>query len=105
MKLYQLSKENGKNITQFTSIFLWLAFSTLKYLLVSSAWFRRKRCYWLSSSCSSPASLNFRMRRNVRNKQERYFKVQPGDAVFWEKGEWHETKNDVLIFSNYFSGN
>ncbi|MFS0779408.1 hypothetical protein ABC255_25850 [Neobacillus sp. 3P2-tot-E-2] len=27
--------------------------------------------------------------------QEEYYKVQPGDAVFWEKDEWHETKSDI----------
>ncbi|WP_449444535.1 cupin, partial [Ureibacillus acetophenoni] len=30
----------------------------------------------------------------VRGESEEYFKVQPGDAVFWEKDEWHETKTD-----------
>lgn len=31
----------------------------------------------------------------VRNHNEEYFKVQSGDAVFWEKDEWHETKTDL----------
>ena len=26
---------------------------------------------------------------------EEYFKVEAGDAVFWEIDEWHETKTDV----------
>ena len=30
----------------------------------------------------------------VRNDREEYFKVQSGDAVYWEKDEWHETKSD-----------
>ncbi len=30
----------------------------------------------------------------VRGEKEEYFKVQSGDAVFWEKDEWHETKTD-----------
>lgn len=30
----------------------------------------------------------------VRGDQEEYVKVQPDDAVFWEKDEWHETKTD-----------
>jgi quercetin dioxygenase-like cupin family protein len=28
----------------------------------------------------------------VRGEKEEYIKVQSGDAVFWEKDEWHETK-------------
>ena len=31
----------------------------------------------------------------VRGEKEEYFKVQPGDAVFWEKDEWHETKTET----------
>jgi len=30
----------------------------------------------------------------VRNEKEVYVKVAPGDAVFWEEGEWHETKTE-----------
>ena len=32
---------------------------------------------------------------NVRNEVDEYFKVESGDAVFWEKDEWHETKTHV----------
>jgi quercetin dioxygenase-like cupin family protein len=28
----------------------------------------------------------------VRGEKNEYFKVEAGDAVFWEKDEWHETK-------------
>ena len=28
----------------------------------------------------------------MRGEDEEYKKVQPGDAVFWHKGEGHETK-------------
>ncbi len=30
----------------------------------------------------------------VRNEIEDYYKIQAGDAVFWKKDEWHETKTD-----------
>ncbi|MBT2680190.1 cupin domain-containing protein [Bacillus sp. ISL-35] len=30
----------------------------------------------------------------VRGESEEYYKVEPGTAVFWRKGEWHETKTD-----------
>lgn len=30
----------------------------------------------------------------VRNDEVQNIKVRPGDAVFWEKDEWHETKTD-----------
>src|SRR5699024_4914227 len=38
----------------------------------------------------------------VRGKEEEYYKVQPGDAVFWEKDEWYETQSyqcltDIVI--------
>jgi quercetin dioxygenase-like cupin family protein len=30
----------------------------------------------------------------VRSETDEFFKVQQGMAVFWDKGEWHETKTD-----------
>jgi quercetin dioxygenase-like cupin family protein len=32
---------------------------------------------------------------HVRGEKNVYFKVQQGDAVFWDKDEWHETKTDT----------
>jgi quercetin dioxygenase-like cupin family protein len=31
----------------------------------------------------------------VRGESEEYFKVEPGTAIFWKKGEWHETKTEA----------
>ena len=31
----------------------------------------------------------------VCNEKQEYVKVQAGDAVFWTKDEWHETKTDT----------
>ncbi|QPC45883.1 cupin domain-containing protein [Mangrovibacillus cuniculi] len=31
----------------------------------------------------------------VKGADEVYAKVSAGDAVFWEKGEWHETKTEA----------
>jgi quercetin dioxygenase-like cupin family protein len=31
----------------------------------------------------------------VRGETEEYYKVRAGDAVFWRKDEWHETKTDI----------
>lgn len=31
---------------------------------------------------------------SVRVENEEYVKVQSGEAVFWTKGEWHETKSE-----------
>ena len=28
----------------------------------------------------------------LRNEKQEYVKVQAGDAIFWTKDEWHETK-------------
>lgn len=31
----------------------------------------------------------------VRGESDEYFKVEPGTAIFWKKGEWHETKTEA----------
>lgn len=33
--------------------------------------------------------------RTDRSNSDRIVPVAIGDAVFWEQGEWHETKTDV----------
>src|SRR5699024_7504139 len=34
----------------------------------------------------------------VRGEEDAYRQVEAGDAIYWEKGEWHETKaSDGLI--------
>jgi len=31
----------------------------------------------------------------VRGESDEYIKVEPGTAIFWKKGEWHETKTEA----------
>lgn len=31
----------------------------------------------------------------VRGETDEYIKVHSGEAVFWDKDEWHETKTDT----------
>lgn len=57
----------------------------------------RKKWYrGLSPSSSASTTFNFeRCEGFVRNEKDEYFKVVSGDAVFWEKDEWHETKTGI----------
>ncbi|MCF6138266.1 cupin domain-containing protein [Pseudalkalibacillus berkeleyi] len=31
----------------------------------------------------------------VRGEDDEYFNVRAGDAIYWEKDEWHETKTET----------
>ncbi|MGG4268540.1 cupin [Peribacillus simplex] len=35
----------------------------------------------------------------VRDETDEYIKVHSGEVVFWDKGEWHETKTDRGLLS------
>ncbi|WP_176483714.1 hypothetical protein [Bacillus sp. FJAT-45066] len=39
------------------------------------------------------------VRRFLNSDKEEYIKVQTGDAVFWEKDEWHETKTETGLIA------
>ena len=40
----------------------------------------------------------------VCNEQKEYKKIQAGEAVFWMKGEWHETKTDTGLTAIVIEG-
>ncbi|MFJ5565725.1 cupin domain-containing protein [Lysinibacillus xylanilyticus] len=95
MQLYQLSKENGKNITQFKSNFIMSRFiNTEASASIACMYLEENGVIGYHQAVVPQLLLIIEGEGYVRNEQEQYYQVQPGDVVFWEKGEWHETKTD-----------
>ncbi|KOS62253.1 AraC family ligand binding domain-containing protein [Lysinibacillus agricola] len=95
MKLYQLSKENGKNITQFESNFIMSRIiNTEASASIGCMYLEENGVIGYHQAVVPQLLLILEGKGYVRNEQEQYYQVQPGDAVFWEKDEWHETKTD-----------
>lgn len=95
MKFYQLSKENGKNIKQFKSNFIMSRIiNTETAASIGCMYLEENGVIGFHQAVVPQLLLILEGEGYVRNEQEQYFQVQPGDAVFWEEGEWHETKTD-----------
>ncbi|MCL1701552.1 AraC family ligand binding domain-containing protein [Lysinibacillus sp. Bpr_S20] len=95
MKLYKFSKENGKKITQFKSNFIMSRIiNTEVPANIGCMHLEENGIIGYHQAVVPQLLLILEGEGFVRNEQEQYFQVQPGDAVFWEKDEWHETKTD-----------
>ncbi|MBN6205743.1 hypothetical protein JYK21_04700 [Ralstonia pickettii] len=95
MKFYTFSKDSGNRVTQFNSEFIMSR-------VVETDGLTRIGCMHLEENgiigyhqaIVPQLLLIVNGEGLVRSKEDEYSKVQAGDAVFWEKGEWHETKSE-----------
>jgi len=95
MNIYHLSKKNGKNITQFESNFIMSRIINTKASAnIGCMYLEENGVIGYHQAVVPQLLLILEGEGYVRNEQEQYFQVQPGDAIFWEKDEWHETKTD-----------
>lgn len=100
MNFYTFSQDSGSRVTQFNSEFIMSR-------IVATDGSTRIGCMHLAENgiigyhqAIVPQLLLIVSGEGlVRSKEEKYFKVQPGDAVFWEKGEWHETKSETGLIA------
>ncbi|MTH54099.1 cupin [Bacillus mangrovi] len=83
MNLFRFDKKTGKKISRFNSDFIMSrVIQTEKAAHIG--------CY---HQAVAPQLLLIMVGEGyVRGKEEEYVKVKAGDAVFFEKDEWHETK-------------
>lgn len=96
MKFYQLSKENGKNITKFKSSFIMSRIiETEASASIGCMYLEENGVIGYHQAVVPQLLLIIEGEGFVRNEQAQYYQVQPGDAVFWEKDVWHETKTDT----------
>lgn len=95
MKFYQFSKVHGKNISQFNSKFIMSRIiNTDASASIGCMYLEENGIIGYHQAVVPQLLLILDGEGYVRNEQEQYFKVQTGDAIFWEKDEWHETKSD-----------
>ncbi|MEQ6353627.1 cupin [Lysinibacillus sp. M3] len=97
MEIYNFSKNIGKKITKFDSDFV------ISRIIQSGEMQTNVGCMYLEENgiigfhqaVVPQLLLVLNGEGYVRGEKEEYAKVQLGDAVFWEKDEWHETKTDT----------
>jgi quercetin dioxygenase-like cupin family protein len=96
LKIYQFTKETGKQITQFDSDFIMTRITlTKKPAHIGCMHLDENGLIGYHQAVVPQLLLIVNGEGLVRGETEDFIKVQTGDAVYWEKGEWHETKSDT----------
>ncbi|HLR51669.1 MAG TPA: AraC family ligand binding domain-containing protein [Candidatus Avamphibacillus sp.] len=95
MELYKFGKEEGVQVSKFNSDFVMSRIiQTDKPTNIGCMHLDENGIVGYHQAIVSQLLLILNGEGYVRGKEEEYYKVQPGDAVFWGKDEWHETKSD-----------
>lgn len=93
MQFYSFKKESGKQITKFNSDFIMTRIiQTNSEASIGCMHLGANGLIGYHQAVGPQLLLIISGEGLVSVDREEYIKVQPGDAVFWEKDEWHETK-------------
>ena len=96
MKFYIFNKDSGKKVPKSNSDFIMSRIiQTDKITNIGCMHLDRKGIVGYHQAVVPQLLLILNGEGYVRNEVDEYFKVESGDAVFWEKDEWHETKTHV----------
>lgn len=93
MEIYSFRKEYGKRITTFNSdFFMSRIIQTDKKTSIGYMYLEENGIIGYHQAVVPQLLLILSGEGYVCNDRLIRHKVETGDAVFWEKGEWHETK-------------
>ncbi|MFD0047864.1 cupin [Actinomycetes bacterium NPDC127524] len=96
MKVYQFNKEVGKKITKFDSNFVLSRITNIeKAAHIGCMHLDANGLIGYHQADVPQLLLIVSGEGRVRGETDEYLKVHSGEAVFWDKDEWHETKTDT----------
>lgn len=96
MEFYSFNKENGKQINQFNSNFIMSRIiQTDEAAHIGCMHLDKNGLVGYHQAVVPQLLLVVNGEGHVRGEDDEYVRVQSGDAVFWAKGEWHETKSET----------
>lgn len=105
MKIYQFSKEAGKKITQFDSDFMMSRITlTQKPAHIGCMYLEENGVIGYHEAVVPQLLLIVKGEGLVRGESNEFIKVHAGDAVYWEGGEWHETKSETGLTAIVIEG-
>lgn len=94
MEIYSFKKSVGKRINQFHSDFIMSrVINTLNPAHVGCIYLEKNGVIGFHQAVVPQLFIIVNGKGSVRANNEEYTEVQAGEAVFWTKGEWHETKS------------
>lgn len=100
MELFKFDRSNGKKISKFNSDFITSRITqTAQPAHISCMHLGEDGVVGYHQATSPQLLLIVSGEGLVRAEQEEYFKVKAGDAVFWNKDEWHETKTSTGLMA------
>ncbi|KAB7672037.1 cupin [Bacillus sp. B1-b2] len=96
MKIFQFKKEVGKKITKFDSNFVMSRITqTDTAAHIGCMYLDANGLIGYHQAVVPQLLLIVSGEGWVRGENNEYIKVHSGEAVFWDKEEWHETKTDT----------
>lgn len=96
VEFYSFNKNNGMKITKFDSDFVMSRIvRTTNATHIGFMYLEPNGIIGHHQATMPQLLLVVNGEGHVRGKSEGYFKVEPGTAIFWKKGEWHETKTEA----------
>lgn len=95
MEFYKFDRSSAKKITKFDSNFMMIRIAETEQETQISCMFLEPGGVIGYHQATVPQLLFIVKGEGfVRNESEENIKVQQGEAVYWNKDEWHETKTD-----------
>lgn len=95
MRFYKFNNDKGKRITKFNSNFVMSQIiHTDKVTKIAHMHLEVNGVVGYHQAVVPQLLLILNGEGYARGEEDEYFKVAAGDAVYWEKDEWHETKSE-----------
>ncbi|QWU13660.1 hypothetical protein SAMN04487895_103345 [Paenibacillus sophorae] len=96
MEFYEFSKDCGKKISKFNSDFIMSRIiQTDKSAHIGCMYLDKNGIVGYHQAVAPQLLIIVHGEGYVKGEKDEYCKVQTGDAVYWEKDEWHETKTNT----------
>lgn len=96
MELYSFKKEHGMKITKFDSDFVMSRIvRTTHAAHIGFMYLEPTGIIGYHQATMPQLLLVVSGEGLVRGESDDYCRVEPGTAIFWKKGEWHETKTET----------
>ncbi|WP_033541011.1 cupin [Planococcus sp. CAU13] len=95
MEFYKFNKNSGKKVSKFDSDFIMSRIiQTDKPTHIGCMHLEENGVVGYHQAVTPQLLLVLNGEGSVRGEIDQYFYVGAGDAVFWKKGEWHETRTE-----------
>ncbi|MFD1849866.1 cupin domain-containing protein [Oceanobacillus bengalensis] len=105
MKIYTFANTSGKKITHFNSNFIMTKIlNSDREMHIGCLYIDRDGVVGYHKAIAPQLFLVVEGEGEVRGKEDVYVKVKKGDAVFWEKDEWHETLTNFGLTAMVIEG-